>query len=259
MNDSLASVTDKHRRLVVEQFTKQAVPFSQIPAASDDLLLRATGVGPEDIVLDVACGPGLTGCLFAGVARHVTGVDVTPAMIRQAEALQSSKGMRNVTWRVAAVPPLPFDDASFSLVFTRYSFHHFPDPAAVLAEMVRVCRPGGRVSVADTFTTSPEQGRAFNRLERLRDPSHVRALPLEELLALPASVGLTDRRSFFYRHEFEFERLMAGSFPNPGDDQRVRDMLNDDIGSGRLGLARRDGASVRFAYPVAIVTASKPQ
>ena len=46
--------------------------------------------------------------------------------------------------------------------------------------MVRVCRPGGRVCVADVYVTSDSQDEAYNRVELLRDPSHVRALRIEE-------------------------------------------------------------------------------
>jgi len=63
----------EHQRLILEQFTKQAVPFSQMQNHSPELLLAASGVGPADAVLDVACGPGLMACAFAKVARHVTG------------------------------------------------------------------------------------------------------------------------------------------------------------------------------------------
>jgi ubiquinone/menaquinone biosynthesis C-methylase UbiE len=78
---------DEHQRLILEQFTRQAVPFSQMQNHSPELLLAASGVGPTDTVLDVACGPGLMACVFAKVARHVTGIDLTPAMIEQAIGL----------------------------------------------------------------------------------------------------------------------------------------------------------------------------
>src|SRR5262245_59371585 len=115
-------------------------------------------------------------CAFAQIARHVTGIDLTPAMIDHARALQEAQKRANVTWHVGDVRPLPFADASFSLVFTRYSFHHFLDPRAVLAEMSRVCTPGGRMVVVDVFTSNAEQASAYNHMETLRDPSHVRAL-----------------------------------------------------------------------------------
>jgi ubiquinone/menaquinone biosynthesis C-methylase UbiE len=64
-------MTDEHQRLILDQFTKQAVPFSQMQNHSPELLLAASKVGPADNVLDVACGPGLMACAFAKVARHV--------------------------------------------------------------------------------------------------------------------------------------------------------------------------------------------
>ena len=85
----------EQRRLILDQFTRQAVPFAQMPAHSNDeanrLLIDMARVGPEDAVLDVACGPGLVACPLAEVARHVTGIDLTPAMIEQAQAKQRSK------------------------------------------------------------------------------------------------------------------------------------------------------------------------
>jgi ubiquinone/menaquinone biosynthesis C-methylase UbiE len=248
----------QQRRLILEQFTKQAIPFSQMQNHSPELLLAASGVGPEDTVLDMACGPGLMACAFARVARHVTGIDLTPAMIDQARVLQQSAGLTNLTWHVGDVQALPFAAASFSLVFTRYSFHHLLDPAAVLAEMVRVCSGGGRVVVVDVFTSSPQQAEAYNRLEKLRDPSHVRALALEELTALLPAAGLQDVRTQLYKHEVELEQVLARSFPNPGDADTIRRMFTEDLGVDRLGVGAhpRDG-KIHFAYPIAVVTGWK--
>ena len=130
---------DEHNRVILDQFTKQAISFSQMQNHSPELILNAAQVNANDTVLDVACGPGLMACEFAAIARHVTGIDLVPAMIERAQALQASQGRTNITWKVGDVLPLPFPDASFSLVFTRYSFHHFLDPQSVLREMVRVC------------------------------------------------------------------------------------------------------------------------
>jgi len=249
---------EEHMRLIVDQFTKQAVPFSQMPDHSPELILAATGVGPTDTVLDIACGPGFLACAFAQVAHHVTGIDLTPAMIKQAEALQQSHRLTNMTWRIGDVLPLPFPDSSFSLVFTRYSFHHFLDPKAVLTEMVRVCSPGGRVAVVDVFTSGPEQAEAYNRMEKLRDPSHVRALSLEELTGLFREAGLQNVRRQFYKHAFGLDQVLKGSFPNPGDEERIRRLFEDDLGLDRLGLGvqrREDG--IHFAYPIVILVGYK--
>jgi ubiquinone/menaquinone biosynthesis C-methylase UbiE len=254
----MTNKADEHQRLILEQFTKQAVPFSQMQNHSPELLLTASGAGPQDTVLDVACGPGLMACAFAKVARHVTGIDLTPAMIEQAKAVQQADGLTNLTWHVADARPLPFGDASFSLVFTRYSFHHFLDPKAALAEMVRVCTPGGRVVVVDVFTSGPDQAEAYNRLEKLRDPSHVRALALEELTDLLTQAGLRGVRTQLYKHEVELEQVLQRSFPNPGDADTIRQAFAADLGVNRLGVgAHRRGESIHYAYPVAVVVGQK--
>jgi len=191
----------EHQKVTIDQFTQQASGFREFAETlgkSRDIVLSATKVDQDDIVLDVACGPGVTTCDFAEVARQATGIDVTPAMIEQAQQLQYARDLTNVTWQVAAVPPLPFADDTFSLVFSRYSFHHLPDPMAVLKEMQRVCINTGRVVVVDVYMETTTQADAYNHTERLRDPSHVRALLLDELMELFASVGLEVSQPVFY-------------------------------------------------------------
>ena len=250
---------DEQRQLILDQFTRQAVPFSEMHTRDDAeihcLLIETAGIGSADEVLDVACGPGLVACAVARVARHVTGVDLTRAMIEQAEARQRSLGLTNLTWSVGDAQPLALPDAAFSRVITRYSFHHFTDPAGVFAEMVRVCRPGGRVTVCDVFTTSPEQGEAYDRLERYRDPSHTRALQLTELEVMFS--GLRDVRRAFYKYPVEVEDLLSRAFPDPGGAEGFRRTIDADVGVNRLGIdASREGG-LRFAFPVVIVSGVK--
>jgi len=234
-----------NRQAVLDQFTRQAVPFSTAPGIRDEealrLLVTASGAGPADTVLDLACGPGLVAAAFASVARHVTGIDLTPAMIERARALARERGLANVTLTVGDVRPLPYEDGAFSLVVSRFAFHHFPDPGAVLREMVRVCAPGGRVVVADAAVSpDPARAAAFNRMEKLRDPSHARALSLAELI-----------RS-------EVESLLSRSFPEPGDADRIRALFAASLADDALGVgARRIDGAIHFAYPVAILVARR--
>jgi SAM-dependent methyltransferase len=232
---------DEHKRLILDQFTRQAAPFAERHALSGEeanrLLIDLARVGPMDEVLDVACGPGIVACALAVVARHVTGIDLTPAMIAQAEAKQ-----------------LPFADRSFSVVVSRYSYHHLLDPKAAFAEMVRVAQPGGRVAVIDVYTTSPEQAQAYDRVERWRDPSHVRALSMAELNGLFREAGLCDVRTAFYGVPVTLEGVLGASFPNPCDADKVREAFANDIGVNALGVGatRRDG-DIHFTFPTVIV------
>jgi SAM-dependent methyltransferase len=252
-----------HRDVIVDQFTKQAVPFSTAPAIRDvealERLVAFAGAGAEDDVLDVACGPGLVVAAFAAVARRVTGIDVTPAMIDRARALAAERGLANVDLRVGDVVPLPYRDGSFSVVVSRFAFHHFLDPGAVLAEMRRVCRPGGRVVVTDLLASpDPRKAAAFHRMEMLRDPSHVRALTLAELGGLFADVGLAAPRAAFCELRVDLEGVLSRSFPAPGDLDVIRGMFVDSLAGDGLGLGtRREGDRIVFAYSVAMLAATR--
>ena len=252
---------ESHRDLIVEQFTQQAVPFASAPSIRDEealkLLVDASGTCPDDTVLDVACGPGLVVCAFARVVRHATGIDVTPAMLDTARAHAAAEGVTNVTWRSGDVTALPFGDGEFSVVCSRFAFHHFQDPAAVLRDMIRVCRPGGHVVVQD-LVPDPAKADRLNAMEKLRDPSHTRALPLGELVALFAAAGLAPSITPT-RLKSDVEGMLSRSFPEPGGADAVRRIFEETLADDGLGLgARRVGDQIRFAYPVAILVARRP-
>jgi SAM-dependent methyltransferase len=78
-------------------------------------------------------------------------------------------------------------DDSFDLVFCRSAVHHFPRPERAVAEMARVCRPGGRVVISDLMAPSAAERQAFDDLHRLMDPSHPGALLERELVELLTS------------------------------------------------------------------------
>ncbi len=251
---------NEHIRQVVDQFSKQAVYFAKLPGHEEatQLLIRMAQVAAADEVLDVACGPGTVACAAARVARQVTGIDLTPAMIERAAALQVELRLPNMEWHVGDVAHLPFQADQFDVVLTRYSLHHFLQPAEVLAEIVRVCKPSGRVVVAD-LVLPPEKVAAYDRMERLRDPSHVRVLTEAELRGLLTAVGLVDLRWSGYLFELELEALLQASFPRSGDASRVRTLIEGDVGVDDLGIGvRRFGDAVRFAYPIAVVAGIKP-
>jgi SAM-dependent methyltransferase len=246
---------------ILEQFTKQAAPYARLVATlphnrGDSPLLEALRPLPTDTVLDVACGTGSLTLALAGVTRHVTGIDLTAAMIDQGRALQAKVGITNVTWQVGDILPLPFPDNAYSLVVSKAAFHHLADPAAVLAEMARVCSRDGRIAVHDVCP-DPDKAEAFNRVEKLRDPSHVRALPPAQLRSLGKQVGLVEASvSSQPTTPIPLEAVLATSFPNPGDLDEIRAVYHADAQSGAntLGLsAAVAGGRIMIQYPMTLV------
>jgi len=250
-----------HRSRILDQFTRQAVPFAQAHAIRNqealERIVQMAEAGSEDTSLDVACGPGLLACAFARVVRHAVGIDLTPAMLDQARKAQSEQGLHNLTWHQGDVSSLPFPDAHFSIASSRFAFHHLEDPLSALKEMCRVVKPGGRVVVAD-MAPAPEKAAALNAEERLRDPSHVRAMPLSELRDLFLQAGLPAPSVATYRLGGELEDLLSRSFPNEGDADRVRSMFADALIDDALDLAtRRENGKIFFGFPVAVLAAKK--
>ena len=108
-----------HQDVIHDQFSRQAVPFSEARSMADadaiQLLIDAARAAPGQRSLDVACGPGLVALAFAGVVREAVGLDTTPAMLDRARVLQSQRGIANVVWVLGEAGRLPFPDASFDM------------------------------------------------------------------------------------------------------------------------------------------------
>ena len=152
------------------------------------------------VVLEVACGAAHVAESVAPRVREVVGLDLTPELLALGAARLRDVGVDNVLLQEGNAEALPFVDRSFDLVCCRSSLHHFADPARAVAEMVRVCRLGGRVVLSDLVAPSAGERDEFDRLHRLIDPSHVRAFDGVELsygetttTRLPLAIALTEQ------------------------------------------------------------------
>jgi ubiquinone/menaquinone biosynthesis C-methylase UbiE len=251
-----------HSEAIVDQFTRQAAQFAASPTArSEDILeriLRVAEPKPPDTALDVACGPGVLVCALAKHVHEARGIDLTPAMLEQARKTQQAQGVTNVLWDQGDVTAMPYGDAQFDIVTCRFAFHHFPEPLPVLREMRRVCRPGGRIIVVDSAPAAAKAD-AFNAMEKLRDPSHTRALPVEDMTTLFVQAGLPEPRVERTRLALELEEFLSRSYPKEGDEARIRAMFDRALTEDAMDLQpMRDGAAIRFSVPVGIFAVLVP-
>lgn len=251
-------MSDQNAR-VRDQFTQQAAAYAALVNTQQqsrvDPLITLMEPQPDHRILDVGCGSGQFAIAVAGLVKEVVGVDLTPAMIDQARAHATTAEINNICWKIADSLSLPVEDASFDIIVSRSMFHHAADPAATLAEMHRACKPGGRIYVSDL---SPDSARspAFDAIELIRDPSHKRALTLEELRTLGQNQGLTEIVERTGKTSLPLETVLATSFPPPGMLDHVRSLLRRDAASGQdiFGLQAevREGA-LWVTYPTMIL------
>jgi SAM-dependent methyltransferase len=109
-------------------------------------------LAPQGRVLEVGAGPGRLAATLATLAPgvRVTGVDIAPDMVERASKLAARSGVADrVAFGVGDVAALPFGEASFDVVVSTLSAHHWPDRAGGLAELYRVLRPGGVAWIYD--------------------------------------------------------------------------------------------------------------
>ena len=177
-----------HRDVTRREFARQVGEFERPDSffgerAVLDWIAAAVPVQPGDVVLDVAGGAGHVGRHLAQRAGFAVVVDLTREML----AAGVAAGQRNVVFVEGDATALPFAAAQFDVVVCRFAFHHIDEPARAAAEMARVARPGATVAVIDMVS---EPGTRQNELERLRDPSHTRALEEAELLAELDAAGV---------------------------------------------------------------------
>lgn len=184
------------KRLSRQRFGRYAGGYVASPthAAGADLerLIEIVDPQPDWTALDVATGGGHTALALSPRVARVIAVDLTPEMLRLAEAHLSERGTGNVDFRVADAEDLPFDAGTFDLVTCRIAAHHFPDAARFVAESARVLRPGGLLWVQDHMLSEDQDtARYADAFEKLRDPSHVQAFTESEWLAMFRGADLT--------------------------------------------------------------------
>ncbi|MEW2357260.1 methyltransferase domain-containing protein [Spirillospora sp. NPDC029432] len=225
-----------HDERIVREFSKQAAGFGNPSLNAGltrhlDRLVRfmASELDPEDVVLEVAAGTALVSRAIARRVRHVTALDLTPAMLAQGKREADHDAITNVTFTRGDAADLPYADRSFTLVVTRFSLHQVADPAAVVREMARVSRPGAALVVADLV--HPGAGDP-DRIERLRDPSHNTMLTesgiADLLTATGAEVKETDRFDFVR----PLEPWLELAHTDPDAAARIRQELTDEIAGG---------------------------
>ncbi|MCY4464662.1 MAG: methyltransferase domain-containing protein [Chloroflexi bacterium] len=179
---------------VQRQFADVAANYrtSKVHAAGADLELMVAAADPQAdmLALDAGCGAGHSALALAERAGSVFACDFTRAMLDQVEALADERAINSLALQQADVEQLPYSAASFDIVTTRYSAHHWQEPERALAEFRRVLKPSGVFVISDIMAGEDfAQDTFLQTIELLRDPSHVRDFRLSEWLAMLRAAG----------------------------------------------------------------------
>lgn len=243
-DDAFDSGTHKDR--VRQQFGRTAhdyVTSTKHRSGRDlDRLVELAEPTANDDVLDIATGGGHTALALAPHVRHVVASDLTPAMLKAAEAfICEENGVENVSFELAEAEQLPFADASFDIVSCRIAPHHFTDVRAFCREVARVLRPAGRFVLMDSLAPEDDELDAFiNEVEWRRDTTHVRAYKLSEWREIVEAAGLEIDVVEQIQRRYEYESWTARS--------RMTEAAKDEL--AQLILTAPDNVLEAFAIDI---------
>jgi len=257
-------MSSTHNEVVRESFTTQATAFAANPWVTDEQriarLVSAARLSGTERVLDIATGPGYIAEAFAKNSREVAGMDLTEAMLDIARARTAEHGVKNISFRTGDAQNLPFDAGEFDVVVCRLALHHVQQPAKVVSGMARICRRDGIVLVEDIYASEHRARAAYqDRWEILRDSSHVRALPISELLHLFRDAGLeTETVSTADDLCPEIERWMATTKVPAERATEIRALLEDDLQHDLSGTRPfRDSAGQMFFHARTVILSGR--
>ncbi len=259
-------VAHRKKQSAKERFGRRSGAYSKSSILSDkehlNLIVDLTAPRASDKVLDVATGNGFLAFEFAKRVSeyNVIGCDMTRDMLLVAEGIQRERGLDNVDFRVMDAESLGFEDGSFDIVSCRFAFHHFTDPEKAVSEMARVCKTGGKIVLVDGLSSEDAaKGEYHNRIEQLRDPSHVRLYSEPELVGVLQDAGLKVIHARNWDADFYLDEWVKIADPGEEIAREVRRMMADSIEDDKTGLRVRfdDAGRLLFTYSTVILVAEK--
>ncbi|HEY5195671.1 MAG TPA: class I SAM-dependent methyltransferase [Solirubrobacteraceae bacterium] len=133
-----------------------------------ELLCEAVDVMPGERVVDVACGSGTAALAAARRGGVVTGVDYVPALLERGRERAAAERLK-VDWLEGDAEALPLEDGSFDIALSTFGSMFAPDHARAAGELLRVCRPGGRIGMSN-WTPDGLMGELFATLVKHAPP-----------------------------------------------------------------------------------------
>jgi len=241
----------------IKQFGRQAEAYSRGNIFVDEVhlseIVKRSGVENDHTVIDIATGAGFLALEFAKKARKVYGCDLTRNMLLKACEKQKILHTDNTGFLLSDVESLPFPDGKFDIVSCRFAFHHFPDPEMALREMKRVCKK--RMIIVDGVSSENRDESLFhNRLEKIRDPSHVRIYSLSEIKTMIDNIGATVFDLTHWDIPQDFEEWMRRAGADERKMEEIKGLMKRSVPEDSTGLrVKIEDGKLGFTYDTVIL------
>jgi ubiquinone/menaquinone biosynthesis C-methylase UbiE len=226
-----------HATLVTNQFGSRADAYveSSVHAQGADLDQAAALLtnARDARVLDLGCGGGHVAFRAAPLAHDVVAYDLSADMLAAVARTAAQRNLPNIATRQGSAEALPFADAEFDFVLSRYSAHHWHGFSRALAEAHRVLRPSGRALFMDAISPGVALLDTYlQTVELLRDPSHVRDYSAAEWVNALTGTGFAVKNVTTRRLRLDFGTWIARMATPDAQAAAIRTLqvqMSDDV------------------------------
>jgi ubiquinone/menaquinone biosynthesis C-methylase UbiE/uncharacterized damage-inducible protein DinB len=233
VSPTINEIDELKTRLKATWMTGDYDTFSRYLETDAHLFFRRIGIKPGSQLLDVGCGSGQLALIAARAGAQVTGCDIASNWIERARERAASEKL-NVAFDEGDAEALPYGDATFDVVTSLFGAMFAPRPHLVASEMMRVARPGGKITMGN-WTPQGFVGQMFKTIAKYIAPN---GMPSPVLWGDEATVrerfreDIVDLRCTlrFYQFEYPFppETVVEFFRKNYGPMSRAFDSLSHD-------------------------------
>ncbi|RDY72524.1 methyltransferase domain-containing protein [Halobacillus trueperi] len=255
-------MSDEAKRHVQEVFSKnkQAYVDSSTHKKQSDLdaIIEWLKPSPSDKALDIATGGGHVAKALSLHCGIVFATDLTKDMLQNTARHLNSQ--QNIEYVVADAEQLPFLDDSFDLVTCRIAPHHFPSPHHFIEEVGRVLKERGKFLMIDNVAPEEDElDKFYNRFEKMRDYSHVRALKISEWEKLFRNNRLTIKKQMIRKKAMPFPDWVRRTLDHEADQKAVEEFFKQAPAEAKhhFSITEENGRVQSFAIDEYMVFVEK--
>lgn len=218
-----------------ENFEKNTMNFSKKEFL--DYTVKAMEPRKNDMVFEAAAGTAACGRSIAPFVHSVTCLDATEEMLKIGKRKAEKDKLSNMTFLQGLVEEIPFLDRSFDLVVSRLGFHHFVDIERAFLEMSRVLKKSGKLIIIDMEAAPEELRKRQDRIEAMRDESHVKNIGQKEFIDLYRKNNFTIIKNETTKISVSLDAWMdLTKTPSSIRDEITKKMQDDIDGKEKTGF-----------------------
>lgn len=187
-------------------------------------LMKHLPLHHQMIALDIATGGGHVAKYLSKHVKHVVATDLTEEMLWN--TANHLKEFKNIEFKVADAEQLPFPDNTFDIITCRYAAHHFPHPEKFIQEVYRTLKREATFLFVDNVGhENPKLDDFINRLDKMRDASHVRSLKISEWINMMNDSQFTILHEQTRNKKLPFTEWVTRTLHDQEDIERVKNFI----------------------------------